>query len=150
MKKLKALLLALVGVLCAGAISACQEPNLTDPFLSNEASSEAPESSETPESNFGEGYETITIAEALELCGEPGNATSEKYYIIGTIAELKNPQFGEMTISDETGSIYVYGIQGFSTMEEQPSTGDKVLLYGSLKNYNGTKEVNNDAVIIDF
>lgn len=124
----------------------------TDSETSEEVESEAPETSEEEEeeSQFGEGYETITIAEALELCGEPGNATSEKYYIIGTIAELKNPQFGEMTISDETGSIYVYGIQGFSTMEEQPSKGDKVLLYGSLKNYNGTKEVNNDAVIIDF
>ena len=159
MKKLKALLLALVSLLCAGAIASCQEPNLNDPFASSEAASESvetpeaseePETSEEPESNFGEGYETITIAEAIALCGEPGNATTEKYYIIGTIDQLKNPQFGEMTISDETGSIYVYGIAGFSTMEEQPSTGDKVLLYGTLKNYNGTPEVNNDAVIIAF
>lgn len=86
----------------------------------------------------------------MALCGEPGHSTSVEYYIIGTIAELKNLAYGEMIISDETGSIYVYGISGFTTMEEQPCTGDKILLYGSLQNYNGTPQVNNDSVIIDF
>ena len=177
MKKIKALILSIVATLCAGFATACMDTLLSTPDFfpvdssvenSNSETSEAPAESETPaeseepetseepgtseepEEVFGEGYETITIAQALELCGEPGNATEQKYYIIGTITELKNAQFGEMTISDETGSIYVYGIAGFSTMEEQPCTGDKILLYGSLKNYDGTKEVNNDAIIVDF
>ena len=173
MKKIKAVILSVAAMVCTCFAAACSMDQLlaTPDFFpvdssnvessSSETSeapaeseepeaSEEPETSEEPEEVFGEGYETITIAQALELCGESGNATTEKYYIIGTITDLKNPQFGEMTISDETGSIYVYGIAGFSTMEEQPCTGDKVLLYGTLKNYNGTKEVNNDAVIIDF
>ena len=178
MKKIKAVILSIAAMVCTCFAAACSMDQLLatpgfgsvdssvesssgetseapaeseEPEASEEPeTSEEPGTSEEPEDAFGAGYQTITIAQALELCGESGNATSEKYYIIGTIAELKNPQFGEMTISDETGSIYVYGIQGFSTMEEQPCTGDKVLLYGTLKNYNGTKEVNNDAVIIDF
>ncbi len=160
MKKLKALFLFLASVLCAGLATACLETTFTpNPLDSVEDSSVEETTSDSvedssgetdDEDDFGKGYETITIAQALELCGEPGNTTAEKYYVIGTIDELKNSQYGEMTISDETGSLYVYGISGFSALEEKPYAGDKVLLYGTLKNYDGTKEMHNDAVLIDF
>ena len=179
MKKIKTLLFTLASVLCLGSFTACDDLMSKlpfNPFSSAEEVSSSVEESSVEESSeeessveesseesseeqeeekdvFGEGYETITVAQALELCGQlqAGESTAEKYYIIGTITELKNLAYGEMVISDETGSIYVYGISGFTTMEEQPCTGDKVLLYGTLKNYNNTTlQVNNDAVIIDF
>lgn len=100
-------------------------------------------------------YETITIAEALELCGEPGNITSDRYYIRATIKSIDNAQYGAMTIEDETGSISVYGTYSadgsinYSQMEEKPYKGDEVLLHCILQNYNGTKEVKN-ARLIEF
>ncbi len=100
-------------------------------------------------------YETITIAKALELCGEPGNLTEERYYIRATVKSIDNAQYGAMTIEDETGSIYVYGMYsadgsiGYSQMTDKPYAGDEVLLHCTLQNYEGTKEVKN-ARLIEF
>ncbi len=95
----------------------------------------------------------ITIAEALELCSEPGNITTERYYIRGIIQTVKNAQYGQMVIADETGSIDVYGTYSadgeltFTQLEYQPVKGDEVLLHCILQNYNGTKEVKNARLI---
>ena len=97
----------------------------------------------------------ITIAEALELCGEPGNLTTERYYIRGTVKTIKNPSYGSMIIEDETGEIEVYGAYsadgsiGYAEMSERPVKGDEVLLYCTLQNYNGTKEIKS-AWIVEF
>ncbi len=103
----------------------------------------------------GEQYETITIAEALELCGEPGNITEERYYIRATIKTVSDAEFGKMVIFDETGEITVYGTYSsdgelkYSELEEKPYKGDEVLLHCILQNYNGTKEIKN-ARLIEF
>lgn len=95
----------------------------------------------------------ITIAEALELCGEEGNITTERYYICGVIESITNAAYGAMVIRDETGSIPVYGTYSedgsinYSQMTEKPYKGDEVLLYCILQNYNGTKEVQNARLI---
>ena len=98
---------------------------------------------------------TITIAEALELCGEPGNLTTERYYIRGTVKSVTNPAYGAMVIADETGEIPVYntaskdGTIGYENMEDKPVKGDEVLLYCTLQNHNGTKEIKS-AWLIEF
>lgn len=100
-------------------------------------------------------YDVITIEKALELCGEPGNLTTERYYIIATVESVDNAQYGQMTIKDETGTISVYGTYsadgsiGYADFETKPYKGDLVLLHCTLQNYNGTKEVKN-ARLIDF
>ena len=100
-------------------------------------------------------YDVITIAEALELCGESGNITTERYYIRGTIVSIDNANYGKMTIQDATGTISVYGTYSedgsinYSAMTEKPFKGDEVLLHCILQNYNGTKEVKN-ARLIEF
>lgn len=100
-------------------------------------------------------YAIITVAEALELCGEEGNVTAERYYIRGTILSVDNAQYGAMTITDGTGTISVYGTYSadgsvnYSELDEKPYKGDTVLLWCILQNYNGTKEVKN-ARLIDF
>ena len=117
---------------------------------------------DTPGDNTGEGgdvqtpeYETITSAQALELCGEPGNITTERYYIRATVKTVTNAAYGQMIIEDETGSIEVYGTYSadgeltFSALDERPVKGDEVLLHCILQNYNGTKEVKN-ARLIEF
>ena len=97
--------------------------------------------------------ETITIAEALELCGEEGNITTDRYYIRAIIKTVTNAAYGAMVIEDETGSIAVYGTYSedgsrtFTELEYQPVKGDEVLLHCILQNYNGTKEVKNARLI---
>ncbi|MBQ9784131.1 MAG: hypothetical protein IJW29_01385 [Clostridia bacterium] len=101
------------------------------------------------------GYDVITVARALELCGEPGNLTTERYYIRGTVTKVTNAEYGAMIIADETGSIEVYGTYSadgslrYADMTEKPYKGDEVLLYCTLQNYNGNKEIKS-AWLIDF
>ena len=101
----------------------------------------------------GESYTAITVAEALELCGESGNITEERYYVRATVKTVSNVSFGEMTVEDETGEIYVYGTYSFDgalqfpNIEARPQRGDEVVLHCILQNYNGTKEVKNARLV---
>lgn len=117
-------------------------------------STEKPDTGE-PQHPWNRDYDIITIAEALELCGEEGNVTTERYYIWGTVLSIDNAQYGAMTIADGTGTISVYGTYSadgsvnYSALEDKPYKGDEVLLWCILQNFNGTKEVKN-ARLIDF
>ncbi len=112
-----------------------------------ESDTDAESDAETP------AYDIITIAEALELCGEPGNLTTERYYIRGTVVSIDNPAYGAMTIKDETGTISVYGTYSsdgaisYGEMQDKPYKNDIVLLHCTLQNYNGTKEIKNARLI---
>ena len=152
MKKLLALLLSLVTVL--GLFAGCTinvntQPEASTPTTAPTAAPTEPTTPTEPQ------YEVITIAQALELCGEPGNVTTERYYIRGTIISMENANYGQMTIQDETGTISVYGTYSadgslpYSELTEKAFKGDEVLLYCILQNYNGTKEVKN-ARLIEF
>lgn len=101
-----------------------------------------------PETSIKDDYECITIKEAIELAKEAGsNGTSEKYYVYGIISKVENSVYGAMTITDETGSLYVYGVYSkdgetrYDEMEEKPVEGDEVVLYGILKTYNDEPEM---------
>ena len=97
--------------------------------------------------------EEITVAAALELCGEPGNITEQRYYIRATVKTITNPAYGAMIIYDETGEISVYGTYSadgelpFAEIAETPKKGDEVLLACILQNYDGDKEVKNARLI---
>lgn len=157
--KLLSLILALFMLL---SVVACEgpaiEPDTTestsadiDETTESSASETSAETDEEPTPEIA----TITIAEALELCGEPGNITEERYYIRATVKSITNPQYGQMIITDGTNEISVYGTYSFdgeltySELEEKPYKGDEVLLHCILQNYNGTKEVKN-ARLIEF
>ena len=93
-------------------------------------------------------YECITIARAIELANSAGESgTSEKYYVYGVIKEVKNGMYGEMTIADETGELYIYGVYSkdettrYDAMGDKPVKGDEVVLLGMLKTYKGTPEM---------
>ena len=148
MKKL--LVLLLVMVMVVGLFAACAPtPEANTPDTTPSTVPSDPTVPTEPQ------YEVITIAQALELCGEPGNLTTERYYIRGTVVSIDNPAYGQMTIQDETGTIAVYGTYsadgaiGYAEMTEKPYKGDEVLLHCTLQNYNGTKEVKN-ARLIEF
>ena len=174
--RVMAALMAMLLLLSAGLVACDMTPDTTEDTTASttdapyEETTEAPSeetteapSEETTEASTEENIEdepqfeikVITIAEALELCGEPGNITTERYYIRGIITTMKNGQYGQMTIQDETGSIDVYGTYSadgeltYTQLEYQPVKGDEVLLHCILQNYNGTKEVKN-ARLIDY
>lgn len=102
-------------------------------------------------------YECITIVEAIAICEQTGTTqTSEKYYIRGTVDEIWNETYGNMNITDEAGTLKIYGSYSadgstrFDAMAQQPAVGDEVLLYGPLVNYKGNTPEMVDAWIIDF
>ena len=104
-------------------------------------------------------YEHITIAQACELARQAGEAgTTTEYTIIGTIVTVSNSTYGEMTVADETGELYIYGamsIDGtyYDSMTVRPVKGDIVVLKGVLKTYDGTPQMatkDNKADIVDF
>lgn len=93
-------------------------------------------------------FNCITVAEAIAKAQQAGtNGTTEKFYVYGKIVSVDNSMYGAMTIADETGSIYVYGVVSkdgntrYDALAEKPIVGDEVVLYGILKTYNGTPEM---------
>ena len=62
---------------------------------------------------------------------------------------ITNPAYGAMVITDGTHSISVYNTAGYADMADKPYKGDEVLLYCTLQNYKGNKEVK-AADLIEF
>ena len=174
--RVMAALMAMLLLLSAGLVACDKTPDTTEDTTASTTDAPSEETTETPseetteapseettEASTDENIEdepqveiqVITIAEALELCGEPGNITTERYYIRGIIQTIKNGAYGQMVVADETGSIDVYGTYSadgeltYAQLEYQPAKGDEVLLHCILQNYNGTKEVKN-ARLIDY
>lgn len=117
----------------------------------------APSIDVTPSAGTGiaEGYDVITVEQALAIAMTLEQESVERYYIHATIDSVTNAKFGEMTISDATGSIYVYGTYsadgsiGYQEMTEKPLKGAEVLLACTLNTFEGTPQVKN-ARLIDF
>ena len=106
--------------------------------------------------NPDEDPQLITVAEAIAIgLAETSTNPTTRYLIRATIVKISNPTYGEMTIADETGEIYVYGtysadgVLRYSEMEERPVKGDEVLLSCTINSYNGQAQVKN-ARIIEF
>ena len=106
--------------------------------------------------NLWAAYEPITVAEAIAIAKQAGaTATTERYYIAVKVESVINATYGQMKVSDETGSIEVYGSYGFDGVDRYPDlankpvAGDWALLYCSLNEYNGTPQAKS-AWIIDY
>ena len=127
----KLTLISLLAV--AGILSACGETSTSQPTTEQTSS-------------IVDQYGCITIAEAVQIAINAGSAgTTETYFVRGKIEEISNYKYGSMTLSDDTGSIYVYGLYGkdgefFDTLENAPSVGDTIVIEGKLKDYQGTPE----------
>lgn len=103
---------------------------------------------------FGSEYPCISVAEAREIAGGYTNsASSEKYYMVATVIELTSLSNGEMTVADETGSIYVYrstDIDGLSLSASGIEEGHVILISGTLRNYKGTLEIERGQIIAHY
>ena len=107
--------------------------------------------SQKPENKDPAADSTLTIAQALELASSKANTiyTEGKYYVTGTVKEIKNDTYGNLYITDGTNELYVYGTYDadgtnrFDAMATKPAVGDTITVYGVLGNYNGTPQMKN-------
>ena len=155
MKKSNALKSLLLSMFLALPLVSCDTPNSASQQESESHSASQEESTPSNESTPSEESSTpeekveiITIAEAIEIAKAAGeNATAEAYVIKGTIKTVSNAQYGEMTVEDSTGSLYIYGVDGYSTLDDKPVAGDLITLSGKLKTYKGTPEMDRGYIV---
>ena len=105
------------------------------------------DSKNDPYADFGKEYPRISVAEAVEIAYDCNSESEEKYYIVATVSEIKSQKNGEMTVSDDTGSILVYRVGNFS--EKDVEVGDVVIICGTLYNYKGHTPEFKNATILD-
>lgn len=99
-------------------------------------------------------FSVISYQDAYKLVEKSDSYTKEKYYVIGYVKEITNTTYGNMIIENADGeTLTIYGSYNFDgsirfdSMEIKPNIDDVVVFYGSLKNYNGTIEVENGAIV---
>ena len=150
-KLLKKLICCLFVGLCSVSLASCViefVPTTSPENPENPGDTEQPGNSDVEKPSIKDNYNCITIAEAIEIAQAAGDAgTAEKYYVYGVIKEVSNGMYGEMTIADETGELYIYGVYSkdettrYDALPEKPVSGDEVVLYGMLKTYQGKAEM---------
>lgn len=109
--------------------------------------------SEKPSELPADGSE-LTIAEILALSVPSGTTTTQHYIVKATVDSILNAAYGQMKISDSTGSIGVYNSKSadgvnYVDMADKPYKGDSVTLKCTVQNFNGTMEIK-QAYILEF
>ena len=98
----------------------------------------------------------LTIAQAIEKANAAGSAYSTTNYVVtGKVKSIANTTFGNLTIEDETGSLYIYGVYSadgsvrFDKMVkgQQPSVGDTITLLGPLGTYSNSPQMKNSWML---
>ena len=89
--------------------------------------------------------ETVTIAQFLTK----SESTTAWYQLTGMIISIDNTTYGNLTIKDDSGEVYVYGLKKNETAGNQTfaelglKAGDTVTLIGNRGAHNGTPQVTN-------
>ena len=116
-----------------------------------EEGGETPPSTEAPAADS-----LITIEQALALGAtkEHNVFEGDKYYVVGTVKEVYNTQYGNMRIVDEAGNVLtIYGSYSadgsvsYKNMETKPVAGDIVKIYGVVGRYNDTIQIKNGWIV---
>ena len=101
-----------------------------------------------------------TVAKAIELI-TAGKGLDDMVYVVGYIHKIKevSTQYGNATffisddLQDTQNDLTVYRAKYLEnakfTAEDQVKVGDKVIMYGKLVDYNGTKEIK-DGYVYSF
>ena len=104
---------------------------------------------ERPVASDPEANSTLTIKQALDL-GQTkisNQYTEGKYYITGTVKEIKNETYGNLVLTDGTNDILIYGTYDatganrFDAMTTKPAVGDTITVYGIIGQYSGTSQM---------
>ena len=93
----------------------------------------------------------IPVSEALEKAVPyTGSASVEIYYILVEIDDIVSLSKGTMYVSDETGTIYLYGTKdqdGNSLSGTDIAVGDIAVIAGPVRNYKGELEIEKGKVL---
>ena len=90
------------------------------------------------------GPETLTVAEFLEL-----KDTATEYVLTGQITRVANTSYGNFDLTDETGTVYVYGLltpEGTSQKQWAAAglkLGDVITVKGKYSVYNNSPQIKN-------
>jgi hypothetical protein len=98
---------------------------------------------------------TLSIKDALAKGQSlaPGQTTTEKYNLVGTVATQPNVTYGNFDLTDGNGNtIYVYGLydstgKRYDAMSIKLNVGDKVMINGPIMHY---VNANSGAVKIEI
>lgn len=85
----------------------------------------------------------LTVAEAVELGNQFGKDeyTTGKFYLTGEITDISNTEYGNMKLTDGTGTIDIYGTfdkdgsTKYGDMAIKPQAGDTITVYGVIGKY---------------
>ena len=141
MKRTAAWLLVLVLLMGLCACTNTNQPAQTEaPTTANPTNPTEANPTEPTADKWAE-YEIITIAKALELCGEPGNLTTDRYYIRGTIVSIDtawSADYKNITVNMEFDGkiLQCYRLSGEGA--DALKVGDTITVAGMIKNYKGT------------
>ena len=99
--------------------------------------------SEKPANNDPKADSTLSIADAIALGKTKAKSvyTEGKYYVEGTVKEIKSEQYGNLIITDGTNDLLIYGTYsedgktGYSKLAKKPAVGDKIKVYGIIGMY---------------
>ena len=96
---------------------------------------------------------TVTVTEALNIGAglSAGESTEDGYFISGTVAQITNDTYGNLTITDDSGNtLLIYGTYSadgtvrYDSFGEQLEVGDRVTYYGMIYRYvnaSGTSDI---------
>ena len=114
---------------------------------------ENPPVEEEPEYVFGSEYADLIISVSLALekaVPYTSSASAEIYYILVEIDDIVSLSKGTMYVSDETGSIYLYGTKdkdGNTLSDSDIAVGDIAVIAGPVRNYKGELEIEKGKVL---
>ena len=122
------------------------------PQLKNAWLIEMTEGESEPVEPDPEADSTLTVSEAIALGESKKNNvyTENKYYVTGVITEVYNETYGNMYITDDSGTtLTVYGTYSedgstrYDAMETKPVAGDTVTVYGVIGKYDDKAQMKN-------
>ena len=123
----------------------------TDRIIVNVIDQSSSGDKEEEEYIFGSEYSCISIQDAMLIAEEwVSGPSDESYYIIATVTDIVSASKGEMYISDDTGSLYVYKSSydgGQSISSTDLAEGDMIVICGTLRNYKGTLEIDKGTIL---
>lgn len=113
------------------------------------------EESKKPITNDPAADSTLTIADAIALGNTKASGvyTDGKYYISGTIKEIKNTTYGNIVITDGTNDILIYGTYDatganrFDKLPAKPAVGDTIKVYGKIGSFDGTPQMEKGWIV---
>ena len=93
----------------------------------------------------------LTVKQALALAAVLGENeyTEAKYYVTGVVASAPNATHGNLDLTADGETVYIYGLwdatgaNKYGNMAEKPVKGDTITVYTVIGNYNGSAQMKN-------